>query len=149
MLPLQLHNPWILGIEWPDFISSLLLLAAVLMMRSLLGAGRNAKLGTMLDTSATGERMTSQGKPQSCPVPGTVGRWYCSCFSWILQNSSRCLCCYSHLSTTVSWMASMLSLELSLFTLTSTTPERTLSCYSQKNDKSWDQSNTFWACCAC
>lgn len=26
---------------------------------------------------------------------------------------------------------------------------RTLSCYSQKNDKSWDQSNTFWACCAC
>lgn len=64
MLPLQLHNPWILGIEWPDFISSLLLLAAVLRMRSLLRAGRDAKLGTMLDTSAMRERMTTIDLPR-------------------------------------------------------------------------------------
>lgn len=59
--------------------------------------------------------------------------------SRILENSGGGRRYYAHLSAKVRWMASMLSLEHSLFTLTNTTPKRIFTCNPPKNDKTPQQ----------
>lgn len=72
VLPLQLHNPWILGIEWPCFISSLLPTGSCAVRWGHYKAGHKHSLGIILDTIVKTHRvwmrMTAKGDPRAVTI---------------------------------------------------------------------------------
>lgn len=67
VLPLQLHNPWILGIEWPGFISSLLPTGSCAVDEVITWGGPQAQTGHNVGPHqykpTVWEKNDSQGQP--------------------------------------------------------------------------------------